>query len=79
MNTPHALTERRVDRVRTLIHRLSRTRDIDMEADLISQISIETEAISRERAHTAGVTVSFAARAAVDPVPTSARARRRRN
>ena len=78
MPTPHAQTERRVDRVRTLLHRLSRTRDIEIEAELISQISLETEAIGRERAHTAGVTVCFAARAA-DAAPTRARASRRRN
>jgi hypothetical protein len=40
----------RFERVRTLVRRLSRVRNSSIEAELIAQLALETEAINRMRA-----------------------------
>jgi hypothetical protein len=77
MTTPRKTVER-TDRIRALLRRLSRTRNIDTEAALISRLSIETEALRRERSHGAGITVSFSVPGETAAAP-GVRARSRRN
>jgi hypothetical protein len=77
MTTPRKTVER-AERIRALLRQLSRTRNIDTEAALISRLSIETEALRRERSHGAGITVSFSAPAEAAAAP-GVRARSRRN
>jgi hypothetical protein len=40
----------RLERVRTLLYRLARVKDSSVEAELIAQLALETEAVSRLRA-----------------------------
>jgi hypothetical protein len=47
----------RLERIRTLLHRLARVNDGGVEAELIAQLTLETEAVSRLRA-TSAVTVA---------------------
>ena len=49
----------RLERMRTLLHRLSRVRDTAVEAELITQLTLETEAVGRIR--TAGAHATPAA------------------
>ena len=79
MTTANKTTSERLERLRTLLQQLSRTRDTDVESELISQISIETDAIRRERAQGTGVTISFSARAAAESEATTVRERSRRS
>ena len=71
-------TVERADRIRALLHRLSRTRNLETEAALISRLSIETEALRREQSHGAGITVSFSTPGGAEAAPW-VRARSRRN
>jgi hypothetical protein len=77
MTTPRKTVERS-DRIRSLLRQLSRTRNVDTEAALISRLSIETEALRRERSHGAGITISFSAAGEVTAAPW-VRARSRRS
>jgi hypothetical protein len=78
MPSPSTATDLRLVRVQKLIRRLAHTRNIEIEARLIAQLSLETEAIGRERGQgTAGAGIF--ARAAAAPMPSSVRARSRRN
>lgn len=79
MTTANTTTAEHIERLRTLLHRLLRTEDTDVEVELISQISIETEAIRRERAQGTGVTISFSPRAAAESAPMMVRERSRRS
>ncbi len=46
----------RLERIRTLLHRLARVRDTGIEAELITQLTLETEAVRRLRANAADAT-----------------------
>ena len=78
MNAPHTATDLRLARVQKLIRRLAHTRNIEIEARLIAQLSLETEAIRRERGQSRAGAGIFGRVAAV-PMPSSVRARSRRN
>jgi hypothetical protein len=78
MTAPNTATDFRLARVQKLIRRLAHTRNIEIEARLIGQLSLETEAIRRERGQGAAGAGIFARTAAV-PMPSSVRARSRRN
>jgi hypothetical protein len=78
MTALNTAIDHRLARVQKLIRRLAHTRNIDIEARLISQLSLETEAIRRERGQDVNGAGIFA-RAAAAPMPSSVRARSRRN
>jgi hypothetical protein len=46
----------RLERIRTLLHRLARVRDAGIEAELINQLTLETEAVRKLRANAAHAT-----------------------
>jgi hypothetical protein len=46
----------RLQRIRTLLHRLARVRDTVIEAELITQLTLETEAVRELRANAANAT-----------------------
>ena len=46
----------RLERIRTLLHRLARVRDTGIEEELITQLTLETEAVRRLRANAAHAT-----------------------
>ncbi len=46
----------RLGRIRTLLHRLARVRDTGIEEELITQLTLETEAVRRLRANAADAT-----------------------
>ena len=46
----------RLGRIRTLLHRLARVRDTGIEEELITQLTLETEAVRRLRANAAHAT-----------------------
>jgi len=89
--TPTQEVNLRLERIRTLLQRLSRVRDTALEAELITQLTLETEAVGRVRATGAHATpgqppISSAAspanarvrRAAAARPPVRARVRSRR-
>jgi hypothetical protein len=56
----------RLERIRTLLHRLARVRDGAGEAELIGMITVETGAVRRARARV-GVAVDYAPPPAMRP------------
>jgi hypothetical protein len=58
----------RLDRIRTLLHRLNRVRDSAVEAEVITQLTLETEAVRRARAAVAAADSEARSRAS-DPTP----------
>ena len=49
--TPTQEVNLRLERIRTLLQRLSRVRDAALEAELITQLTLETEAVGRVHAN----------------------------
>jgi hypothetical protein len=45
-----------LEKIRTLLHRLARVRDTGIEAELITQLTLETEAVRKLRANAADAT-----------------------
>jgi hypothetical protein len=54
----------RLDRIRLLVHRLNRVRDSALEAEIITQLTLETEAVDRARAAAVASTPTNSASAA---------------
>jgi hypothetical protein len=54
----------RLDRIRLLVHRLNRVRDSALEAKIITQLTLETEAVDRARAAAVASTPANSASAA---------------
>lgn len=50
MSSSDRVLASRVKRIGTLLHRLSRVRDSSVEAELIAQLTLETEAVRKIRA-----------------------------
>jgi hypothetical protein len=63
----------RLDRIRILVHRLSRVRDSALEAEIITELTLETEAVDRARAAALGSNPAKSASAINPPVSDSAR------
>jgi hypothetical protein len=59
----------RFERIRLLLHRLNRARDIGVEAEIITQLTLETEAMRRAQTVTVAASDLAAARSGSDPRP----------